>query len=221
MFEQNSDSWFQAKCGLLTASEFSEVMKKARNKSDEFSASFRSLLYKKCTEAMTGQIKQISAKPLDYGIENEPGAILAYEFINEVEVDRVPIIIDKDNNLIGASPDGLIDKDGMIEVKTAFNPQKQIERFFDTKVPAEYLPQIQGNLMVNEREWCDFISYCPAIENENRIIIRRVYRDDNYIAKLRSRTSYFTMTLEGALYELGIQDYKRRKIDQLKGLGLL
>jgi hypothetical protein len=83
----------------------------------------------------------------------------------------------------GASPDGLIDHDGCIEMKCPKSSVVHLQRFVDG-LPEEYRPQIQGQLWVTGRQWCDFVSYDPRMPESHRLLKIRVKRDQAYIDHL-------------------------------------
>ena len=107
------------------------------------------------------------------GHEQEEEARALYEVVTSATVDRVGFI---KNEEAGYSPDGLIDEDGLLEVKTMAG-HILIEHAEADRVPPEHLPQIQGGLWVSGRAWLDFIGYCPGHE----LLQYRVARDDEYI----------------------------------------
>ena len=91
----------------------------------------------------------------------------------------------------GASPDSLIGKAGLLEVKTKL-PWLHLEALLAGVLPPEHKPQVQGQLWIAEREWCDFVSYWPKLP----LFCVRVYRDEPYIALLAEAVGVFNSELD-------------------------
>jgi len=125
------------------------------------------------------------------GHEREIEARDLYAMIKEVDVDQVGFI--KSDNC-GCSPDGLVGSVGMYENKNAA-PHIQIERLLKGTMPTEHIAQCQGQLMVAQREWCDFMSYCRGLPP----LIIRIERDEKYIAGLRIDVNEFVDELNELL----------------------
>jgi hypothetical protein len=185
--EQGSVEWFTARAGIPTASEFATV--KARGKDGGPSSTRRSYMLKLAGEVLTGE-------PAPEGYTNafmERGKLLEedarslYAYMRDVEPLQVGFLR---NGQKGASPDSLIGDLGGLEIKTAI-PAVQIERLQRGTLPAEHVAQVQGNIWVAEREWWDFVSYCPKLPP----LIVRVPRDDAYIAELAQAVDAFNEEL--------------------------
>ncbi len=186
--EQNSPEWFAARMGIPTASMFSTV--KAKGKEGG-----RSLTRDKYLRQLAGEI--ITGEPMGEGYvsadmqrgrDMEGEARDYYSLVKSAEPQRVGFIR---NGSKGASPDSLIGETGGLEIKSAAT-HVQIERLQAGKVPAEYVDQIQGNLWVTEREFWDFVSYCPKMPP----LILRVERDEARIAEIAKAVTAFNEELE-------------------------
>lgn len=185
--EQGSEDWLRARMGIPTASEFSAIM--AVGRGDEPSLTRRTYLYKLAGEILTGEIADgFSTKHTKRGHELEPVARNHYAFLNDVEPLQVGFIR---NGRKGCSPDSLIDINGGLEIKTKL-PHLQIEVLKSDMVPHEHEAQVQGSLYVCEREWWDFMSYCPKLPP----FIKRVYRDEDYIDRLAKKIEQFNEELD-------------------------
>ena len=172
---QGSDEWYQARLGKVTASCFGKAMAKGEGKTR------RAYMIKLIAERMTGQHQdQYTNVFMEQGSEREELAIEYYEMINFCIVRQVGFCEFNEN--IGASPDGLVGEDGMIEQKNPL-PSTHIETILADKVPSVYIPQIQGGLWVTGRKWCDFVSYDPKVY-KRPYWVKRVMRDEEYIDKL-------------------------------------
>ena len=97
-------------------------------------------------------------------------------------------------------PDGFVGDDGLIEIKCPWNPANHIRTMIDRDVPDEYKAQIQGYLWLSGREWCDFVSFDPRLDEQYRLVVVRVWRDDGYIANLAESIQRWSDKLD-AMYE--------------------
>lgn len=173
--EQGTPEWFAIRAGIPTASNFAAIM--ASGKGSEPSKTRRAYMLRLIGERITGEPAETYGNShTERGVEMEAEAADAYAFETEQTLERVGFIR---NGVCGCSPDRLIGGDGMCQIKTAL-PHIQIERLLKGTLPAEYRPQVQGELMVAERAWNDFVSYWPRLP----LMRVRVYRDDAYIAQL-------------------------------------
>ena len=173
--EQGTEEWFQVRAGIPTASMFKEVMAK-KGPRGGIPKGRLTYMRKLAGEILTGQpMDSYSNYHMERGHEWETEARDLYAMIRETDIDQVGFIRNRD---CGCSPDGLVNQDGLWECKTAL-PHIQIERLENGGLPAEHVAQ--GQLMVSEREWLDFMSYCRGLPP----LIVRVERDEKFIAGLR------------------------------------
>ena len=180
--EQGSPEWFKARLGIPTASEFDTVMAKGRGGGD--SKTRRTYMLKLIGERMTGEpAESYTNAHMERGKAMEAEARNAYAFIREVTPIPVGFIR---NGEVGASPDSLIGTDGCMEAKTKL-PHLHLEVLLAGVLPPEHKAQVQGQLWVAEREWCDFVSYWPKLPP----FIIRVHRDEAYIAELEAGVAKF------------------------------
>lgn len=180
--EQGSESWFRARAGMPTASEFSTVMAKGEGKTR------RTYLYKLAGEIITGQpMESYSNAHMERGKLMEDEAREEYAFLFDAEPERVGFIV---NGPKGCSPDSLIGSTGMLEIKTKL-PHLMIEVILADKFPAEHKAQCQGALWVAEREWIDIAIYWPGMP----LFVKRATRDDIYIKTLSDEVDRFNEEL--------------------------
>lgn len=174
-FEQGSNEWLQSRLGKPTASNFGKLITPTGKPSTSADGYINELI----AQRITGELPEFYTNAaIERGNELEPAAKALYEFINDVEVAEVGLCL-HDTLDCGASPDGLIGVDGGIEIKCPL-PHTHIAYLREGVVPGKYIPQIQGCLWITGREWWDFMSYHPAMED----LIVRVERDNEYIKKL-------------------------------------
>jgi len=119
---------------------------------------------------------------MQWGVEFEPLAATMYEAETGNVIEEVGF--EEHFELeAGASPDGLIGEDGLIEIKCP-NSATHIEYLKGKSLPKEYKAQVQGQLWITDRKWCDFVSYDPRMPANLQLFIVRVERDEEYIDEL-------------------------------------
>ena len=189
---QGSPEWFQVRAGLPTSSMFSDVMAKVGPRGG-IPKGRQTYMRKLAGEILTGDpMDSYTNAHMERGKEREAEARDLYAFLRDAEVSEVGFI---KNGTCGASPDGLIGDSGMWENKDAL-AYIQIDRLLVGTLPPEHKAQCQGQLMVAEREWVDFMSYCRGLPP----LVVRVYRDEKYIKELRAGVDRFVDEL-GELVE--------------------
>lgn len=189
--EQGSDAWFDVKRGVVSASHFSEVLNKKTG---------RGLYMLKVAAEKIEGITQVaySNENMANGIDLEPEARGLYEDSFKCHVDQVGFI--KRDEWVGASPDGLIGQDGLIEIKCVLG-STHIANIRRKKILPAHIPQVQGQLLVTGRKWCDFVSYRYAMEKRPLYVIR-VYRDEEYISELNTALEKFVKELKDVIREV-------------------
>lgn len=184
---QGSPEWFDVRKAMPTASMFSAVMAKPGPRGG-IAKTRQTYLYKLAGEILTDEpMESWSNAHMERGKEREAEARTMYTVMKEVAPEQVGFVV---NGNCGCSPDSLVGDDGMLEIKDAM-PHIQIERLLANRLPPEHVAQVQGQMMVCEREWCDFMSHCRGI----RPLVVRVERDEKYIAGLRRDIDTFVSEL--------------------------
>lgn len=173
--EQGSDAWLQSRLGRPTASNFGKLITPTGKPSTSAEAYINELI----AQRITGEIPEFfKSEAMQRGNDLEASAKALYEFTRDVEVVEVGLCL-HDEFDCGASPDGLVGDDGGLEIKCPL-PHTHVSYLRDGNMPLKYAPQTQGCLWITQREWWDFMSYHPSMED----LIVRVYRDEAYIKKL-------------------------------------
>ena len=173
--KQGSDEWLQSRLGKPTASNFGKLITPTGKPSTSADGYINELI----AQRITGELPEFyTNSAMERGNELEPAAKALYEFTYGVEVVEAGLCL-HDTLDCGASPDGLVGDDGGLEIKCPL-PHNHIAYLRSGDVTTKYIPQIQGCLWITGREWWDFMSYHPAMED----LIVRVYRDEAYIKKL-------------------------------------
>lgn len=195
--EQGSEEWRLARLGYVSASSIGQVMAKGAGKTRQ------AYLEKVVAERLTQELGDgFTNASMEWGVQNEAHARATYEVMNSVFVDKTGFWKHPTIQWLGASPDGLVGDDGLIEIKCP-NTTTHIAYIKDGKCPAEYYKQIQCQLWVTGRKWCDFISYDPRVKKTNlQIFICRVERDEELIAEMESEVHKFLADVEAYIKEL-------------------
>lgn len=196
---QRSEDWHSERCGKVTASRVKDLNAKP-SKGKALNAIALTILAERVT-GVQEEIKPTAA--MQWGIDQEPYAIAAYEnktgnFVLGNGVIDHPFI-----EMFAASPDGLVGKDGQVEVKCP-STTTHLNTLLTKTVPDEYTPQITCQLACTRREWCDFVSYDPRLEPELQIIIIRVFAKDLDITGLESDVRKFNKSVDEAIGKLKV-----------------
>lgn len=183
-YPQGSAEWLRARAGVFTASTFGDLMAVTRSGP---STSRARLITKLAIERITGEAQTtFQNDAMRRGNDLEPFARAAYETETGVLVQTVGLALHDDLCFVGASMDGLLGEDGQVEFKCPDNQDKHVQALRDGAHADEYHWQIQGQLWVSGRKWCDAVSYDPRFPEGLQLAIRRVVRDDKAIAALQA-----------------------------------
>ena len=181
---QRHDEWLSDRVGKITASRVKDISAKPK-KGKALNAEMIKLL----VERITGEIKEIRInEAMQWGIDQEPNAIASYENITGEFVVGCGLINHPTISMSGASPDGLISKDGLLEAKCP-NTETHLNTILTQQVPDEYLPQITWQMACTGRKWCDFVSYDPRLPEQLQTVIIRVTIDDVDIDSLENEVA--------------------------------
>ena len=151
---------------------------------------------------MTGQKQEsYTNAAMEWGTETEPLARAAYEAYIGVLVDEVGLIDHPHIPMSAASPDGLIDEDGMLEIKCP-NTATHFDTLLNDKVPAKYVTQMQWQMGCANRKWCDFVSYDPRAPEGLQLFVKRVERDEAMIKELEAEIQKFLQEMETRIEKL-------------------
>ena len=196
---QGSDAWKALRLGKVTASRVADVV--ARTKTGP-AASRANYMAQLIAERLTDTVAEsYTNAAMQHGVDTEPEARAAYEFYQGVTVDQVAFVPHPKIDQAGASPDGLIGDDGLVEIKCP-NTATHLETLLGQAVPAKYETQMQFQMACTGRKWCDFVSYDPRMPENMRLFIKRLSRDDKRIAELESEIAAFLLEMAVKLSEL-------------------
>ena len=196
--EQGSQDWLDLRLGKITASRVADIMSNGRSgKPSQKAESYMNELISEILTGSQAEFKQSAA--MEWGTACEPQARAMYELQNDVDVEEVAFI--QLNDYVGVSPDGLVGEDGLLEIKCPTS-KKQIERALSDSYHSDYKAQIQMQLYVSGRKWCDFVSFDPRINGNASYLQERVYRDEDYIKEMESRINAFIDSMLNKLDKL-------------------
>lgn len=190
---QGSDAWRQMRLGKVTGSRVADIVSKTKT---GYSTTRTNYMAELLCERLTGvPAESFSNATMRWGTETEPFARETYEFYRDVAVTQVPFVDHPRIVDAGASPDGLVGDDGLVEIKCPLTAT-HIETLLADIVPTRYQPQIQFQLACTGRKFCDFVSFDPRLPEEMRLFVKRVERDEVFIATLESEVQKFLHELE-------------------------
>jgi len=196
--EQGSDEWFAVRCGQVTASRVSDIIAKTKS---GWGASRANYMAQLIAERLTGEVADsYSNSAMQWGIDHEQEARTAYEFYENEGVQEIGFVQHNDLES-GASPDGLVGKDGLIEIKCP-NTATHIQTLLDQKIPKKYETQMLWQMECTGRKWCDFVSYDPRMPENLKLFVKRFERDDERLDEIRTMVADFIGELEDKLTQL-------------------
>jgi putative phage-type endonuclease len=197
--EQNSAEWLAARCGSLGASSIADMVAKTRT---GWGASRFNLAAKLVCERLTGTPQEsYTNAAMQWGHDTEPQARAMYEFMRDIAVQQVGLVLHPSINKSHASPDGLVGDDGLIEIKCP-NTATHIETLLSEDVEGKYVKQMQWQMACCGRAWCDFVSFDPRLPAEMQIFVQRVRRDDEFIAELEREARLFLAEIDKTIATL-------------------
>jgi putative phage-type endonuclease len=187
--KQGTDEWLRARLGKVTASRIADLMAKTKT---GWSTSRKNYAAELVAERLTGTATaHFQSAAMINGTECEPEARAAYSFQMNVDVEEVGFCPHPTINDAGASPDGLVGADGLVEIKCP-NTATHIEQLLRPDfVPNQYLLQMQFQMACTGRQWCDFVSYDKRLPEAMRLSIVRVARADKLIAEIEAAVRTF------------------------------
>jgi putative phage-type endonuclease len=199
MIEQGSDQWFEARIGKVTASRVADVIAKTQS---GFAASRANYMAQLVCERLTGQREEFFISgAMQHGTDTEPLARAAYESLKDVLVDEVGFVPHPSIEMAGASPDGLVGDDGLLEIKCP-NTATHIDTLLSQTVPSKYNTQMQFQMACTGRLWCDFVSFDNRLPEELQLFVKRVPRDDVFIKQTEDAIVKFLAELDDKINKL-------------------
>lgn len=202
MIVQGTAEWHQERLGKATASKIADIV--ARTKSG-YGASRANYAAQLIAERLTGTpTETFTNDAMRWGVEKEGEARELYEFTTGRFVDLIGFVPHPSIDMAGASPDGLVGDDGLLEIKCP-NTATHLDTLVSQKIPAKYEIQMAWQMACTGRAWTDFASYDPRMPPHMRLFIKRLERDDARIAELEGEVRAFLAEIDA-------------RLDQLRGL---
>ncbi|MER2267177.1 lambda exonuclease family protein [Methylobacterium oxalidis] len=185
---QGSPEWLAERCGKVTASRIADMIKRTQN---GWGAPRMAYLRELVAERLTGlSAPHFTSAEMYWGSENEPVARAAYEFRFDVDVVRIGFAPHPAIAEAGASPDGLVGADGLVEFKCP-KTETHLDTWLSQTAPEQYVPQMQWQMACTGRSWCDFASYDPRVPDDLKLFVIRVARDEDLITALEEQAIAF------------------------------
>jgi putative phage-type endonuclease len=199
LIKQGSDEWKQLRLGRVTASRVADVIAKTKS---GYSASRDNYMAQLICERLTGTVAEsYTNAAMAHGVETEPLARAAYESYADVLVDEVAFVAHPIIQMAGASPDGLVGIDSLLEIKCP-NTATHIDTLISEQVPTKYITQMQWQMACTGRLWCDFVSFDPRLPNGLQLFVTQIERDEEYIAMLEEEVIKFLAELDAKIFKL-------------------
>ena len=191
--EQGSDAWHQLRLGKVTASRVADILAKTKTGA---SASRQNYLIELALQRVTGNIEPTySNEAMLRGTQEEPLARIAYEVKTNTFVDQVAFVDHPTIKWFGCSPDGTIDTNGLVEIKNP-NSSTHWATIKADEIPSKYYIQMMAQLSCTGREWNDYVSFDSRMPERSQLYIKRLYRDDKYIAMMEKEIEQFLIEVE-------------------------
>jgi len=188
--EQGTDEWRMARLGKVGASMVADATARDRT-GKQWGITRQRLLARLAAERMTGQLSETyTSASMERGNEVEPEAREFYAFVHGRDVQRVGLVLHPHLDMACASPDALVNADGLAQFKCP-DQHTHMSTLLGSSIDGGYIKQMQWEMACTGRAWCDFVSYDPRWPDEMRLHVRRVERDPVMIAELEKQVSEF------------------------------
>lgn len=199
---QRTDEWFADRLGKVTASRIADVMAKTKS---GYGAGRKNYMSQLIVERLTGtRAETFTNAAMAWGTEMEPLALAEYEIQTGSFVTPAGFVNHPSLEMTGASPDGLVGDDGLIEVKCP-NTATHIATLLSKKIDSKYIKQMYWQMLCTERTWCDFVSFDPRMPEGLRFFSKRLELDTDTAETITKKVEQF-------LFDLGIQENELRKL---------
>lgn len=196
---QGSAEWRAIRLGKVTASRVADVIAKTKT---GWGASRANYMAQLIAERLTGvPAESYTNAAMQWGTQTEPEARMAYSFrtgadVVETAFHEHPAIL-----MSGASPDGLVGDDGLVEVKCP-NTATHLDTLLGEPIPAKYITQVMWQMACTRRQWCDWVSFDPRLPEAMRLFVYRIKRDDKLIGSLEREVESFLEEIDRKVIEL-------------------
>lgn len=196
---QGTPEWFLQRLGKVTASRLSDVLAKIKTGEAAARANYRAELV---AERLTGKSAEgFTNAAMKWGTECEPLARAAYEAETGSLVTEVGMVPHPRIQMTGASPDGLVGADGLLEIKCP-ETKSHIATILSGSVPSQYIPQMQWQMACTGRAWVDFVSFDPRMPSDMQLYIKRFPRNEELIADYEKEVEAFLAEVDSTVDQL-------------------
>jgi len=196
---QGTNDWFAIRLGKVTASRVADVIAKTKT---GYSTSRENYMAQLVVERLTQtKAESFTNAAMQWGTDQEPFARAAYEAAQGVMVEEVGFVPHPTIKWAGASPDGLVGDDGLVEIKCP-NTATMIEALLTGKVPTKYFTQMQFQMACTGTKFCDYVVFDPRMPAKAQLFVTRVNRDDAYIAEIEAEIVKFLAEVESQVQQL-------------------
>ena len=194
--QQRTEEWFAARCGKVTASRMKDIIAKSDT------AAYRNYQAEIISERLSGRpAESYSSREMQRGTELEPKARAVYILETGSDVSETGLIPHPHIANSGASPDGLVDSDGLLEIKCP-NTATHIDFLLHRQPKREYILQMQWQMACTGRLWCDFVSYDDRLPEPHAYACIRIMRDPETIERLEQAAADFLAEAEAIIKQL-------------------
>jgi len=207
--EQGSQMWAELRCGLVTASRASDVIATKKQTKKQLELGIREemadrRIYRSeliCEILTRVPYAHYVSQEMQWGLDQEQFARAAYELAHDVLVETVGFILHPTVPRFGASPDGLVGDDGMIQIKCP-TTMTHLSWLAQGTIPVEHVAQMLAELSCSGRKWIDFVSYDPRLPEHLQLFVRRYHRDEKLIAVLEAEVVHFNSEIDDTIAAL-------------------
>ncbi len=194
MHEQLSDEWFEARRGKVTASRIGDILATIRN--GNWAASRKNYAAELVTERLSGKSPEpFTNEYIEWGKDQEPAAREAYINATGREVSETGFVVHPAIPMAGASPDGLVDEDGLVEIKCP-TTATHIATLLGGDLNEKYRLQMLWQMACTGRRWCDFVSFDPRLPENMQVFIQREEINDAEIREIEDQVRVFLEEVE-------------------------
>ncbi len=198
--DQGSEEWFAARLGRVTASRVADVMVKTKS---GYGASRANYMMELLCQRLTGNREEgFTNAAMQRGTDLEPIARGRYEVENDILVDEIGIVNHPTIENFAASPDGLVGKDGLVEIKCP-NTATHIAFLQSGKIKSNYQTQMTVQMLCAERNWCDFVSFDDRLPEHLQYRCVRFELDDDRAKEITTEVEIFLKELDELIEKLG------------------
>ena len=197
--EQRTEEWFAARLGKVTASKMNDVLAKIKSGEAAMRKNYKMQL---ATERLTGkQTDFYMNQAMQDGIDREDTARQIYEIVRDIKVEQVGFIDHPVIEMAGASPDGLLPDNGILEIKCTIETT-HTTNLLERVLPSRYQAQVQWQMACCNANYANFVSYNPNFEPKLQLIYVEVERDEDYIAMLEEEVNTFITEVDDIVNQL-------------------